>query len=163
MARERPDLLHAAFVLGLFGKALLGLGQFAGGVALAMSPPGTLPRLVDWMARNELAEDPTDPFARAVERLLAHANLAPGGVYTVYLLVHGLLNLFIVAGLALRLPRAHAFAMLCLAGFVAYQVSEFVRTGDPILLVLSAYDLGVILLVRHEGRRANSLPHRSRP
>lgn len=154
--RKRADLLHVAFLLGLAGKALLGLSQIAGGLTLVVSPPDALPHLVDWLARNELAEDPSDPLALWVERGLSHASFAAGGFYVVYLLAHGGMNVAMAAALATRRPWGYPLALLFLGAFIALQLFEYARTADPVLLLLSGYDILIVLLVLREWRRAQA-------
>ena len=51
-----------------------------------------------------------------------------------------------------RILWAYPAAVMVLSGFVIYQLTEFVRTGSPFLLVLSGFDLVMIALVIQEYR-----------
>lgn len=136
-----------SYRLSLLGKGLLGLTQLIGGLGMAISPHGAVLTLVDWMTRNEIAQDPDDPLARTV---IGWARaLSPGteNFYALYLLGHGVLNLGVVVSLLLRLRGSYHLSMAVLFGFVIYQLSQLVRTGDPVLLALTAIDCLVIALV----------------
>lgn len=77
--------------------------------------------------------------------------------YTVYFAAHGGLHIGVVALLLLGHAWAYPAAIAVLAGFIIYQMFEWVAVGGPMLLVLSAVDLAVIVLTLREwsGRSAS--------
>lgn len=150
---KASPLVEWSYRLSLTGKGLLGLGQLIGGMGLWMSAQGAILRLVDWMTRNEMAQDPNDAMARHV---IAWAEgMQPGAqnFYAFYLLGHGALNFGVVVALLLRIRGAYYVSMAVLIGFVIYQMSQFLLVGDPVLLLLTAIDLVVIGLVWLERRQ----------
>lgn len=150
---KASPLVEWSYRLSLTGKGLLGLGQLIGGMGLWMSAQGAILRLVDWMTRNEMVQDPNDAMARHV---IAWAEgIQPGAqnFYAIYLLGHGALNLGVVVALLLRIRGAYYVSMAVLIGFVTYQISQFLLVGDPVLLLLTAIDLVVIGLVWLERRQ----------
>jgi len=153
---KASPLVEWAYRVFLFGQGLLGTVQFIGGAALAMAPSGSIPKLVDWLVKNELAQDPTDPIARTLFDWAAALGPGADGVYAIYLLGHGILNLFVVTSLFFRVQWAYHFAMTVLWGFVAFQLVEFAIQRDPLLLPLTIIDLLVIILVWLERRQTRN-------
>ncbi len=153
---------HALYLISLAAKGILGLTQLGSGLLLMLAPSGWITDLVHSLAKIELVEDPGDPIALWVMHALPQSLLVPGGFYSIYLLIHGLLNLALVLALIARLGWAFPVSILVLFGFVAYQTVEFALGADPMMLVLSLIDLVVIALVLREWRqwrKAAAIPH----
>ena len=49
--------------------------------------------------------------------------------------------------------RAYPVSLVAFAGFIVYQIHRFTFTHSPFLIVLTVFDLIVIVLVWHEWRR----------
>ncbi len=152
-APMRPaTVAHRLFVLSLLTKATLGLTQLVAGAALAVIPADRIEGVVGVLTRAELAEDPSDPLASLLMRALVMP--APEWrFYTVYLLLHGAVNLGVAVALGFGHRAAHAVSIAVLASFVVYQVWKYLHGGGPMLLVLTAIDLAVIALTLLEARR----------
>ena len=156
-ARHKPAAspwLEWSYRISLSAKGLLGALQLIGGTGLWLSPGGSIRRLVDWMTRNELAQDPADPMAQRVIDWAQQLSPQTENFYAIYLLGHGLLNLGVVLALLLRLRGAYHLSLAILIGFVLYQLSQFAQNRDPVLLVLTLIDLLVIWLVVMERRHS---------
>jgi len=143
-----------SFRLSLATKALLGLAQLAGGIGLVASSAQAVVAFVDWMARNELAEDPHDLVFSTVVGWASHLSASSEHFYAFYLVAHGVLNLGVALALLFGLRGAYRVSLVVLAGFVVYQLLRFAGSHDPVLLVLTAIDLFVIALVLLEHRQA---------
>lgn len=148
MRRSRYD----AFLVGLLAKGTLGAVQLLCGIGLALTPAVAFPRLADWLARNELAENPTDSMALWVKQTFGALAGSEGTFYAVYLGLHGLLNLGLVLALLVRWPWAYPVSIIALAGFIVYQVHEYSVTGSVALIVLCVIDAAVIWLIWKEYR-----------
>lgn len=68
----------------------------------------------------------------------------------VYLLTHGLLNIFLAYNLYKNRLWAYPFAMAVVSLFVIYQVYRFLHTHSLILLCLTMFDIAFIVLTWHE-------------
>jgi len=145
-------LVEWSYRLSLAFKGLLGLLQLIGGAGLMAAPKSAIVGFVDWLTRNELAQDPTDPVARAVTHWVSALSVSSEHFYAIYLLGHGCLNLGVAAALIFRIRGAYHVSLVVLGAFVAYQLYIFTYRHDPMLLVLSAVDLAVIVLVVLERR-----------
>ncbi len=150
-------IVEWSYRISLTIQGLLGFSQFIAGLGLWLGPSGSIVRLVDWLTRNEIASDPTDPLARRLIEWASHLGPAVEDVYKLYLLGHGALNLFVVVTLLLRVRWAFYASISVLASFVLYQGVEFFLTGDPALLVVTLFDLVVIALVLLERRQSRPM------
>lgn len=156
---ERSErLVEWSYRLSLAFKAALGALQLIGGFGLVLAPKGAVLQLVDWMTRNELAQDPTDPIAHAAVAWAAKLSVSAEHFYAIYLLGHGCLNLGVAAALLFRVRGAYHVSLIVLEGFVAYQLYLFTQRHDPMLLVLTAIDVAVIVLVLLERRQTRRHP-----
>ncbi|WP_238366625.1 DUF2127 domain-containing protein [Mesobacterium pallidum] len=153
---RRDRLLELFFTLSLLGKGALGLTQLIGALGLWLAPASGLPRLIDWLTANELAQDPGDMVATHLRDWAAALSLQAEHFYIIYLLGHGALNFGVVLALLLRLPGAFTGSLVVLIGFVAYQAVTYVQTHDPALVVMTAIDVVVIALVLMEHRTKRS-------
>lgn len=141
---------HLSFLVSMLGKGSLGTAQILGGLALAVTPAGTLNGLVLRLAKLELVEDPTDFMAKWAIGAANAPQMANETFYTIYLLIHGGLNLGLVLALLAGLRWAYPVSIAALAGFIAYQLVKFANTGDWIMIALSVLDIFVIWLIWRE-------------
>ena len=70
--------------------------------------------------------------------------------YAFYLFAHGAVKFIMVIMLARRILWAHPGAMVLLAGFVIYLLTEFVMHGSYTFLALAFLDTIMIMLVYRE-------------
>jgi uncharacterized membrane protein len=150
------DAIEVTFVLSLLAKAALAVFQLAAGFALLVLPANAATGLIGFMARNELAEDPTDPIAQMINSWVTSFDPQASHFYVVYLLGHGAIHTIVVLSLLLKWRIAYPFSLTSLFAFVAYQLWHFTQSPDIILLALSAVDVFVIVIVILEHRRTAS-------
>jgi uncharacterized membrane protein len=70
----------------------------------------------------------------------------------VYLGLHGILKLAMVAALLRKWVRAYPLVIAVLALFVAYELYRAFHTGSIVLPVLAAIDVAIIVMVVREYR-----------
>jgi uncharacterized membrane protein len=100
----------------------------------------------------ELTEDPHDVVAR---HLLGAAHPLSGATrsfYAFYLLSHGLIKIVLVAGLLREKLVAYPLSLAALGAFIVYQLYRYSYTHAFGLILLTIFDLFVIVLVWHEWR-----------
>ena len=145
-------ILHLLFEASLAIKGLLCSIETLSGLGLLVTPNPLVARLVYWLTHHNLTADPNDTMAawtrRAVEQFPVHIQ----AFYGWYLLAHGGLKLAMVIMLWMRVLWAYPAAMVVLIGFVIYQLSEFVHSGSPVLLLLAFFDLFMVGLIWQEYR-----------
>lgn len=143
-------VLHWLFEASLAIKGFLCSLETASGLGLLIAPNMLVARFVYWLTHHNLAANPNDSMAawtrRAVEQFPVHIQ----AFYGWYLLAHGGLKLAMVIMLWMRVLWAYPAAMVVLIGFVIYQLSEFLHSGSPVLLLLAFFDLFMVGLIWQE-------------
>ncbi len=152
LRKSRDRLLHWLFEASLAIKGLLTLAEALAGLGLLLTPNALVARFVYWVTHFEIAEDPTDTLATWTIRAMQAFPVPTQHFYALYLLAHGGLKLTMVLLLWRKVVWAYPASMVVLAGFVLYQLYEFVHAGSPFLLLLAVFDLVMIGLVWQEWR-----------
>ena len=105
------------------------------------------------LTQHELSEDPHDLVARYVLHRTQHLAAGAKAFAAVYLLWHGVVKVALVTALLLKRHWAYPAAIVAFALFLTYQLYRFSLTSSPELLVLSAFDVMVIVFTYLEYRR----------
>jgi uncharacterized membrane protein len=71
----------------------------------------------------------------------------------VYLLVHGLIKLVTLALLWKKLYWAYPLSVLVFSGFIGYQLADFSKTGHVGMILVSLFDVFMIVLTLLEYRK----------
>jgi uncharacterized membrane protein len=141
---------HRLFLLSVWIKGIAGVVETIGGIVFLWVPQERLNRFVILLTAPELAEDPTDRVAlflqRSVHNLAANTKLFASG----YLIIHGLIKVFLVAGLLQRRLWSYSVSLLFLILFIVYQCYRFLFTHSLWLIVLTIVDLVVAFLIWRE-------------
>jgi uncharacterized membrane protein len=150
---SRSRILHLLYRLGIWFKGIDGVVEIIGGVLFLLVSKVALRRLVAMITSEELSEDPTDWVATHLRRAVSHFSSNTKLFASVYLLCHGALKVLLVWGGLLR-GKMWAFpaAIVFLSIFIGYQVYRIVHHSSLGLLVLTAIDLGILLLIWREYR-----------
>jgi len=149
--------LHQLFEASLVIKGTLASTEALSGLGLLFTSNAMILAFVDWLTRNELAQEPTDEMALWVRHLAETFSIETQHFYALYLISHGTLKLAMVLLLAIRVLWAYPASMAVLAGFVVYQLHHWTITGSPVLLALTGFDLFMIALVWREWRSLKSV------
>jgi uncharacterized membrane protein len=155
MEKEQPDsgsILHLGFWAALILKALNAAGEIAGGILIALLPPGSIPRIIRRLTHAELVEDPHDFIANTLLHWSSRFSLSAQHFGVIYLLSHGVIKLVLVILLWRRKLWAYPLTVVLLALFVAYQVYMYIITPSAVLIYLTLLDLAVIFLTLNEYR-----------
>lgn len=159
LRRSRDRLLHWLFEASLAIKGLLTSLEALAGLGLVVTPNPLVARFVYWVTHYQIAEHPDDTLASWTLRAVQQFPVPTQHFYALYLLAHGGLKLAMVLLLWRRVVWAYPAAMVVLAGFVGYQLYEFVHAASPFLLLLAIFDLAMIGLVWQEWRMLRDTPH----
>jgi uncharacterized membrane protein len=145
--------VHAAFEIGILLKGLDGAAEVIGALLLFVVPPGAISHAVATLTQHELSEDPHDFIAshllRMSEQLSANAQLFAA----VYLLVHGVIKVFLVWALFRGKRWAYPWAIVVFAAFGVYQMYRYYLSPSFAMIALTILDTIVIVLTWIEYRR----------
>ena len=138
---------HTFFLLSVWSKGVAGLLETIGGLLLLFIPHTGLNALVVFLTAPELAEDPTDRIATLLQRMVHELATDTKLFASVYLIVHGIIKVFLVAGLLGRRLWSYPVSLWFLAVFIAYQAYRFFFTHSLSMISLTIVDLIVAFLI----------------
>jgi uncharacterized membrane protein len=149
----KAAVLHESFRVSIILKGLHALLETVGGMVLLKVSPQTLNRVVMSILTQNLSQDPHDFIMTNLHR--GFERLADGGNHFAswYLLSHGGVKLCLVLALLWNKLWAYPLMILMLAAFVGYQVYRIALTGSVPMILLTVFDLVVIVLVWIEYRQ----------
>jgi uncharacterized membrane protein len=144
--------INLVFEVSLWLKGVFALAQVAGGIAGFFVTRHFLLAFAQWVTRDEFAEDPHDRIANFLLHSAQGLSLGTQHFAAAYLLGHGIIKLWLIAGLLRRRLWSYPVAIGVFSLFIVYQVYRLSITGSPWLVLLSMIDLVVIVLTWHEWR-----------
>jgi uncharacterized membrane protein len=159
--RSRP-MLHLVFVVGVVFKGVDGLFELIGGALLLLVPPEVIRGAISAATQHELSEDPRDFFATQLARAAHRLSTSEVLFSALYLLVHGLVKVFLVWALLRSKLWAYPAAMLIFAAFGGYQMYRYALQPSFTLIALTVLDTFVIVLTWLEYRRLRTERGRER-
>jgi uncharacterized membrane protein len=144
--------IHQFFMISVLLKGAHAVIECIGGIALALIKPEAIKNFVNAITVDELIEDPNDFIATHLLRWAEGFDIDTQHFYAFYLFSHGIVKVFLVAGLLRRQLWAYPASLVVLAIFIAYQLYRYSYTRGFGLIALSVFDVVVMWLVWHEYR-----------
>jgi uncharacterized membrane protein len=141
---------HTLFLVSVWSKGIAGLVETIGGLLLLVIPQARLNALVIFLTAPELAEDPTDRVANFLQHMVRDLGADTKLFISAYLVVHGVIKVFLVAGLLRRQLWSYPVSLWFLAGFIAYQTYRFFLNHSLWMILLTVVDLIVAFLIWRE-------------
>jgi uncharacterized membrane protein len=148
---------HIFFLFSVLLKGLNGVFEIAGGFLLVFFPPPAVIKLANFLTQNEIREDSRDLVANYLIHAAQNYSVSFQVFWSAYFFAHGIIKVFLVAALLRRRLWAYPSAILVFALFIVYQLYRFSHTHSPFLIVLSAFDILVIILTSLEYNRIKRL------
>jgi uncharacterized membrane protein len=145
--------VHAAFEIGILLKGLDGAAEVIGALLLFVVPPGAINHAVAIVTQHELSEDPHDFIASHLLRMSEQLSANAQHFAAVYLLVHGVIKVFLVWALFRGKRWAYPWAIAIFAAFGVYQMYRYYLSPSFAMIALTILDTIVIVLTWIEYRR----------
>ena len=142
--------IHQIFEVSVLLKGAHALIECVGGILLAFISTSTIASLVKKLTQEELIEDPHDLVATSLMNFAQNFSVSTQHFYAFYLLSHGIVKLFLVIGLLRNKLWAYPASLAALGLFIIYQLYRYSYTHGIGLIVLTIFDVGVIVLIWHE-------------
>lgn len=142
---------HTLFELGVFFKALNGAWETIAAVSYLFFGR-LIARGFFFIFGHELLEDPHDKILGFFMLAFQHFSSSSRTFAAVYLLTHGILNLFLAVQLYRNRYWAYLFAVGVTAIFMIYQIYRIFLYHSLILGVITVWDMFFIIFVLHEYR-----------
>ena len=144
------NLRHNTFMVSIFLKGFFAVLEALAGLTLLVSSRDHLTQFIHFMFRNRLVADPNDPLATFALAQLQDFDITRHTFVSIYLMLHGLVKVGVVAGLYSERLWAFPIGLAALGIFIIYQMQRFAYTHAPLLLVISALDAFIMLLAWRE-------------
>lgn len=149
----QTDKVDRAFRVGLWIKGADGVLELLGGLILSVSSPDAVAAFVGLLTRHELSEDPHDVIANF---LLGQAGNLTGSAAlfgAIYLMSHGIVKLVLVIAVLRQKLWAYPWMIAFLIVFIIYQAYRLTLTPSVWLILLTLFDVLIVVLTRIEYRR----------
>jgi uncharacterized membrane protein len=146
----RKQTLHTLFLVSVWIKGIAGLVETVAGTLCFFVTPGILKSFVVLLTAPELSEDPDDWIATTLSHAVQHISADSMLFAAAYLIVHGLIKLFLVQSLLLGRLWPYPLSLWFLAAFVVYQCYRYLHTHSISLVLLTVLDLAVVFLIWRE-------------
>lgn len=150
-------MLHDVFLVSIWIKGGVGLLQALSGALLLLVPQQVLTALVVRLTTPELSEEPHDLIANFLRTSALQWGAKTQLFASVYLIIHGVIKILLVAGLLRKKMWSYPVSMWVLGGFIAYQCYRYTLTHSVWLVLLTALDVVVVFLIFHEYRIRRTL------
>ena len=148
--------IRLAFEASLVLKAVFAAAEILGGIGAYFVSQQFLFRVVERITRQELLEDPRDFIANYLLHSAQHFSVSTRNFTAAYLLSHGVIKLWLIAGLLRERLGYYPVGIAVFGLFIVYQVYRFSLTQSLWLVLITALDLVVIGLTWHEYRYLGS-------
>ncbi|TAL77029.1 MAG: DUF2127 domain-containing protein [Beijerinckiaceae bacterium] len=149
--------IRLVFVASLWLKGAFALTEILGGIAAYFVTQKFLVGVASAVTQGELTEDPHDLVANYLLHSAQSLSVSAQHFAAAYLFGHGLIKLWLIAGLLRRRLWYYPTAMIVFGLFIAYQLYRFYFTHSFWLVVVTAVDVVVIALTWHEYRYLEGL------
>ena len=143
---EKKNIVHFSFEIGLLIKGIDGFFEIVGGILMIFLSPERLSRLTWLLTHHELSEDPKDKIAIALRSISRSFSIGDQYFGVIYLLVHGIIKCLIIALLWRRKLWAYPVSIISFVLFIVYQIYRYTIDHSIWLLLLSVFDLAMIVL-----------------
>jgi uncharacterized membrane protein len=144
--------VHRAFEATLVLKAVFAAAETLAGLGAHFMTQALLFGLVERITRAELLEDRRDFVANYLVQSAQHFSVDARDFTAAYLVAHGIVKLWLIAGLLRRKLWYYPVAIATFGLFIVYQMYRYSLTRSPWLIVITVVDLAVIGLTWLEYR-----------
>jgi uncharacterized membrane protein len=141
---------HRLFLLSVWIKGAAGVLEILAGIPFFFVTPKALEAFVVFLTAPELSEDPNDWIATTLGRAVHHFSADTALFAGAYLVIHGLIKIFLVTGLLLGRLWAYPLSLWFLAVFIVYQCYRYMHTHSIWLVLLTVLDAIVAFLIWRE-------------
>jgi uncharacterized membrane protein len=153
MKFKATNNLDRAFEIGILIKGFDGVLEIIGGILLLFATPEGVNSLATRLTEHELVQDHRDFIATHIMHFAQHITGGALKFGAFYLLVHGIAKVFLVTEILQERYWAYLGLIGLTSAFVLYQLYRFSYDHSIGLLLLTAFDITVIILTLKEYRK----------
>lgn len=140
------------FHWGMYIKGVDAILEIIGAFLVFIPSPSQLNQFIIFATQHELSEDPTD-FVGNYLRGITHAINSQVQLYGfLYLMIHGVIKLFLIVMLLKNKLWAYPVSIVAFILFILYQMYHYVLHPSFGLIILTIFDIAIIILTWAEYR-----------
>ncbi len=143
---------YRIYLASLWIKVVFAVVELAAGIEVYFVTIPQIRRLTSWILHLRIFADGHDRKTIFVQHALGNLPMNAKTFLAVYLALHGLLKIGLVAGLLSGKRWAYPLGLIGLGAFVFYQVFHYAKHGNAIILVFAAFDIFIMWMVWKEWR-----------
>jgi uncharacterized membrane protein len=147
------NTLHQIFEFGVLVKGFNGIWETVSGFLILFLSKDVIARMFSWLASGEMLEYPRDFLINFALRFLENLSHSTQIFIAVYILIHGLLNLFLAIALSRDKIWAYLATITVMVTLMFYQVHRIILHHSPVLILVTTLDIFFIILTWHEYNR----------
>lgn len=148
--------MHGFFEAGIYIKFLNSIWELTSGLLILFSSKATLNKIFNFLSNKELLEDPHDFLFNYLSGFLQNLTHGIQIFIAAYILIHGLLNLFLAIELMRDKIWAYAATIFVMSILILYQIHRIIIHHSLILTIITVFDALFIMLTWHEYNRKKS-------
>ena len=148
--------IHQLFEFSVFLKGLHAIIEIVGGLTLYFVSTDFISDGLIWLAESDYLVDPHDIVSNYLEHASESLSIGSKTFAAFYLLSHGVIKIFLVAGLLRNKIWAYPSSLVVLGLFIVYQVYRYNFTHSVWLIILTVFDVLVMWLIWHEYSRVRA-------
>jgi uncharacterized membrane protein len=151
-AARREQRLHRFFEITLLLKAAFAAGEIVAAIGVYVVPLSAVSRFVGAVTHAEMMRHAPASVAAHLADWAQSLSVSTKDFVAFYLLSHGAVKLWVIAGLLRERLWYYPLALVIFAAFILYQLHRYTLTHSVSLLLITVIDLVVIALTWHEYR-----------
>jgi uncharacterized membrane protein len=144
--------VYNIFVVSVLLKGLNALLEISGGFAAFFISKDLLGKIVAFLVRRELEEDPGDIIANYLTDFAGQYGNYMQTFIGIYLLAHGIIKIVLIYYLLKRKLFAYPIAIVVFSLFAVYQIYAYSVKSSVALIGLTILDFFVIIMTTLEYR-----------
>jgi uncharacterized membrane protein len=151
------DWWHSLFEYAIVAKGFIGVWEIVSAFLILFVSKAEFSSLFSLIARSELLENPRDMFINFIAQNLQTLSLNTKIFIAIFILIHGLLDIFLVIQLYRNKIWAYLLAIAVMLIFIGYQIYRITLYHSPVLVVITIFDLFLVGLIWHEYKYQKNL------
>lgn len=144
--------VHKGFHLALLFKGSFDIAEVLGGIFMVFLSPDRMERLIAFISKAELMEDPNDLVMNYLVSYSHIFSFSQQHFASFYLLAHGVLKLLMIILLWRKKLFAYPVSIVMFLIFIVVQLQRFTHTHSLLLLALTVVDVFMVILTIMEYR-----------
>jgi len=152
MTPDEENRVHRVYLLSLALKAAAAVFEISAAIVLVFLDAEAMQHAAMQIIADELLHHPNDWLAALAANWAVNFSIEAKTFAALYLASHGVVKLMLVVALWRNLAWAYPVSIVAFSAFIVYQLYRFTFTHSVFLIVLTVFDLVVIVLVWHEWR-----------